>query len=83
MYGTEDVRGKVIGWEQVAVPAGTFKALRVELRDRIVGTGGVYNLVTLTYWYVRDVNRFVKYSYRSVYEGAVDAEMVSYKPVAR
>jgi hypothetical protein len=27
-----------------------------------------------------EVNRFVRYSYRDVYEGAVDAEMVSYKP---
>jgi hypothetical protein len=83
VYGIEDVRGKVVGWEKVTVPAGTYKALRVELRDRIIGTGGVYDLVTLTYWYVPDVNRFVKYSYRSIYEGAVDAEMVSYKLMAR
>jgi len=55
----------------------------LEIRDRIIGTGGVYDLVTLTYWYVSDVNRFVKYSYRSIYEGAVDAEMVSYKPAPR
>jgi len=81
--GTEDVRGKVIGWEKVTVPAGTYKALRVELNDRIVGTGGVYDLVTLTYWYVPDVNRFVKYSYSSIYEGAVDAELISYKPTGR
>ena len=81
--GTEEVRGKVIGWQMVKVPAGNYKALRVEIRDRIVGTGGVYDLVTLTYWYVPDVNRFVKYSYHSVYEGEVLAEMVSYKPVAR
>jgi len=79
VYGIEDVRGKVVGWEKVTVPAGTYKALRVELRDRVIETGGVYDLVTLTYGYVPDVNRFVKYSYRSIYEGAVDAEMVSYK----
>jgi len=81
--GTEEVRAKAIGWERVTVPAGSYKALRVEIRDRIIGTGGVYDLVTLTYWYVSDVNRFVKYSYRSIYEGAVDAEMVSYKPAPR
>jgi hypothetical protein len=81
--GTEEVRGKVIGWETVKVPAGSYKALRVEIRDRIIGSGGVYDLVTLTYWYVPEVNRFVKYSYSSIYEGAVDAQMVSYKPVAR
>ena len=81
--GTEEVRGKAIGWETVTVPAGKYKALRVEIRDRIVGTGGVYDLITLTYWYVPDVNRFVRYSYRGIYEGAVDAEMVSYKPAAR
>jgi hypothetical protein len=80
VHGTEEVRGKAIGWETVTVPAGTYKALRVEIRDRIVGTGGTYDLVTLTYWYVPKVNRFVRYSYRDVYEGAVDAEMVSYKP---
>ena len=83
VQGTEEVRGKVIGWETTTVPAGTYKALRVEIRDRIIGTGGVYDLVTLTYWYVPEVNRFVRYSYRSIYEGAVDAEMVSYKPMAR
>jgi hypothetical protein len=66
VYGIEDVRGKVVGWEKVTVPAGTYKALRVELRDRVIETGGVYDLVTLTYGYVPDVNRFVKYSYRSI-----------------
>lgn len=81
--GTEEVRAKAVGWERVTVPAGTYKALSVEIRDRIIGTGGVYDLITLTYWYVSDVNRFVKYSYRSIYEGAVDAEMVSYKPAPR
>jgi hypothetical protein len=83
VQGTEEVRGKAIGWETVTVPAGTYKAMRVEIRDRIVGTGGTYDLVTLTYWYVPDVNRFVRYSYRDVYEGAIDAEMVSYKPAPR
>jgi hypothetical protein len=30
-----------------------------------------------------EVNRFVRHSYRDVYERAADAELISYEPLAR
>ncbi len=78
--GKADDHGKVIGWEDVQVPAGTFHALKVEVDSRFYGKGGMADDETLIYWYSAQVNRFVKFDYRSIYEGELLAEMVSYKP---
>jgi hypothetical protein len=78
--GKGDDHGKVIGWEDVQVPAGTFHALKVEVDSRFYGKGGMADDETLIYWYSAQVNRFVKFDYRSIYEGELLAEMVSYKP---
>jgi hypothetical protein len=78
--GKAEDRGKVLGWEDVQVPAGTFHALKVEVNSRFYGKGGMADDATLFYWYAPQVNRFVKFDYRSIYEGALVAEMVSYKP---
>ena len=78
--GKAEDRGKVVGWEDVQVPAGTFHALKVEVNSRYYGKGGMADDATLTYWYSPQINRFVKFDYRSAYEGALLAEMVSYHP---
>ncbi len=78
--GKADDHGRVIGWEDVQVPAGTFHALKVEVDSRFYGKGGMADDETLIFWYAPQVNRFVKFDYRSIYEGELLAEMVSYKP---
>jgi hypothetical protein len=78
--GKADDRGKVVGWEEVQVPAGNFRALKVEVESRFYGKGGMADDETLIFWYSPQVNRFVKFDYRSIYEGELLAEMVSYKP---
>ena len=73
--GKADDRGKVVGWEEVQVPAGNFRALKVEVESRFYGKGGMADDSTLIYWYAPQVNRFVKFDYRSIYEGTLVAEI--------
>jgi hypothetical protein len=80
LSGTTVVIGKVGDWEEIAVPAGNFHALRVDLTNRVFGRLGTADEIDITYWWVPDVNRWVKYFYRGTEEGSVDAEMISYKP---
>lgn len=55
---------RVVGWEEVTVPAGTFRALKIELvgtydrQDRI-DKGSTKEML----WYVPQVKRTVKYMY--------------------
>ncbi|MBC5781435.1 hypothetical protein H8N03_00680 [Ramlibacter sp. USB13] len=54
---------KVVGWETVSVPAGTFRALRVEMKDRRLwqaGDGVFPDHWYTTVWYVPEVKRFVR-----------------------
>ncbi len=58
---------RAIRWERVAVPAGEFVALRVE---REINTGDLeagWNSTQLSdvYWYVPDVQRWVRWEHRS------------------
>jgi len=53
----------VVGWEEVIVPAGKFRALKIE------ADGGFFRLdgpqrgtVKSAYWYVPEVKRWVKYA---------------------
>jgi hypothetical protein len=78
--GQADERGRAFDWEEVTVPAGTFHALRAEVNSRFFGRGGMADEATLIYWYAPQVNRFVKFDYRSNYEGAFVAELVKYQP---
>jgi hypothetical protein len=80
--GKAEDHGSVLGWEEVTVPAGVFRALKVVVLSRYYGAGGYSDDSTLTFWYVPEVNRFVKFDYRDTYDGAVLAELVSYKPSA-
>ena len=81
--GKAEDHGSVLGWEDVTVPAGTFLALKVVVLSRYYGAGGYNDDSTLTFWYVPEVNRFVKFDYRDTFDGALLAELVSYKPSAQ
>jgi hypothetical protein len=57
---------KVVGWEEVTVPAGTFRALRIEAEGPfervdmpIVGTAKE------VMWYVPQVKRYVKWTFEN------------------
>ncbi len=55
---------KVVGWEDVVVPAGKFRALKVEAKgtfQRLDARFGGW--ARLEFWYVPDVKRWVKYTY--------------------
>jgi hypothetical protein len=58
---------KSLGWDDVEVRAGRFKALRLEYRRKIIGTSApLANFeeeVINQYWYSPDVKYFVKCHY--------------------
>jgi hypothetical protein len=81
--GKAEDHGSVLGWEDVTVPAGTFHTLKVVVLSRYYGAGGYNDDSKLTFWYAAEVNRFVKFDYRDTIDGAVLAELVSYKPSAQ
>ncbi len=78
--GKAEDHGTVLGWEDVAVPAGKYHALKVVVNSRYFGAGGFNDETVLTFWYAPQVNRFVKFDYADTYDGVVLAELVSYKP---
>jgi hypothetical protein len=63
-------QGRVVGWETVAVPAGTFKALRVELNSSRPTKAGATmpepQRVRYVIWYASDAKRTIKHV-RTVY----------------
>ena len=75
---------RVIGWEEVQVPAGRFRALRVEsegtFRRLDISLSGTAKEVM---WYVPDVKRYVKWTFEnSTFRGRVQwwgFELVGYK----
>jgi len=82
------LKGKVLGWEQVKVPAGTFNAIKIEI-------GGIYNgsdprgqwngLITETIWYVPELKNAARWTYQDNIRGRGDFnndvwELVKYEP---
>jgi len=57
---------KVVGWEDVTVPAGTFRALRIEGNGRAqrYDRPGNYSQ-SIVWWYSPKVGRWIKMSYDS------------------
>jgi len=86
-------RTLVQDWEQVTVPAGTFRALRVEVAGRRAsqpsGQGFVAGEFLITAWYAPEVKRFVRLEHR-VKSGAFSSrgqvvgedvvELLAYRP---
>jgi hypothetical protein len=79
------VNARVAGWEEVSVPAGKFRALRIDAsgtyqRQDVIGGGEA----RFQLWYVPEVQRWVKWSYKSTnfrgepWDDVVD-ELVSYR----
>ena len=68
--GIGQAQGRVLGWEEITVPAGTYTAMKVELKSpsyagpetrRIFSKKEFFGGWLQTYWYVPAVKRFVKY----------------------
>lgn len=66
-YGDWYTQGRVVGWDSVVVPAGSFKALRVELNSNRNASGSPAMLasepvrVWHVVWYAADAKRTVKH----------------------
>jgi hypothetical protein len=68
-----DLKVKVAGWEDVAVPAGKFRALRIESEGGVRRQQGfnpsggpapsTRGFARIVVWYVPEVKRWVKYTY--------------------
>jgi len=84
---------QVQDWEQVTVPAGTFRALRIDVAGRRANQPGGQGFVTgeflITAWYAPEVKRFVRMEHR-VKSGAFSSrgqvvgedvvELLAYRP---
>jgi hypothetical protein len=59
------IKGKVLDWEKVRVPAGEFEALKivVEARYGAVDSGADSGNLTETVWFVPALNNYVKLDY--------------------
>lgn len=71
------VSGRVIGWETVRVPAGEFKALRIE-REMMLGDADAFRGESLrheTEWYVPELGAPVKLTVREHYRDGAGAVM--------
>jgi hypothetical protein len=56
-----DIRAKFVGWEEVKVPAGTFRAAKIEHHGTWTPSSGQRGgREAYTFWYSPDVKRFVK-----------------------
>ena len=67
---------KVVGWENVKVQAGTFKAIKLEyFQESSSGRSG-----KAFYWYAPEVKYFVKCEYdQNLWRGAANWELASFK----
>jgi hypothetical protein len=72
----------VLGWEEVAVQAGKFKALKLEYKQETVGqTGSRPKEGKAWYWYSPDVKYMVKYQCEKTdyWDAIYDWELASFK----
>jgi hypothetical protein len=70
---------KVVGWEDVTVPAGKFRALKVEGNGTVERTDVWLNFpVKFVSWYVPEVNRSVKNWFENP-DGRRGVELTGYK----
>jgi hypothetical protein len=72
----------VVGWEEIAVQAGKFKALKLEYKQETVGqTAGRPKEGKAWYWYSPDVKYIVKCQYEKTdyWDPNNDWELFSFK----
>lgn len=79
-------RATALGWEEVTVPAGSFRALKIEVdvRAQRPSHPGLNVILRKTFWYSPEVKRWVKFSYdERIYGTTLDvrwvSELVDYK----
>ena len=60
---------KVLDWEEVTVPAGKFRALKIEGNGRSVG-GPINGTRKVTLWYVPEVANYVRMEFEMSYSPA-------------
>ena len=65
-----DMNTKVLDWEEVTVPAGKYRALKVEANGRSVG-GPINGTRKVTLWYAPEVGNYVRMEFE-----------ISYSPVS-
>ena len=75
---------KVVGWEEVSVPAGKFRALRIESQGTFERVDkSLSGTAKDIMWYVPEVKRYVKWTFEaSSFKGRIQWwgwEMVSYQ----
>ena len=86
------LKGRVVGWEKVTVPAGSFNALRIEVlgfyhgwKGSASGAGRWSGRSIDTAWYAPEVKNIVKSIYEesggAMYSSKVIFELVEYKLV--
>lgn len=61
-----DMNTKVIDWEEVTVPAGKFRALRIEASGKSVG-GSINGVRKVTIWYAPEVGQYVRAEFEMNY----------------
>ncbi len=70
---------KVVGWEDIEVPAGKFRALRIEAEGNYKRLDKPFSdKARNTYWYVPRVKRWVKTTYKDA-ELEVNEELFFYR----
>jgi hypothetical protein len=77
---------KVVGWEEVVVPAGRFRALKIEAKNTYRGlTGNFFGWARRDIWYVPEVKRTAKFIYqdgahgRSAPDNKIEIELTGFK----
>jgi len=71
-----------LGWEEIEIKAGKFKALKIEYKQQMVGEGGGQPREGKAwYWYSPDVKYMLKCQYEKTdyWETAYDLELISFK----
>ena len=76
--GTQQFDIEVVGWEDVTVPAGTFHSIKVVARGSGTRNDGT-QAIERTWWYVPDVNRYVKFVAQHRAWGSWSEELTGYR----
>lgn len=89
--GSTRVEARVLGWENITVPAGTYTAIKIELLNphyagsetrRIFGNKELVGGTIRLFWYAPKVKRFVKHKSRLYVNeklmNSIDMDLIAY-----
>jgi S1-C subfamily serine protease len=76
-------QARILEWEQVTVPAGTFRALRVEASGKrpAPSRSVLPTQFTLTVWYAPDIKRYVRLEHRVWFVAPFDNRLIGHDVV--